>query len=133
MSQKTLSGKQLEPVLVEEFDGHAEVWLRRNIVHDWHDLPDGGSQEFWEADEAHGTMPLGTTAADVLADFDRIWDRFEYSDREYAEMVADGVVRLDEQASDALVELAELAAANEVSIEELTVGLLELAEIVGGE
>lgn len=131
--QQTLSATPLEAVHVEQRGDIADVWLHRNIVHDWHDLPDGGSQEFWQADEVHGTMPAGTTAADVLADFDRIWDRFEYSDREYAEMVADGVTELDQQTSDALIELAELAANNEASIEELTVGLLELAEIIGGE
>ena len=131
--ERTISATPLDAVLVEQQGDHAEVWLRKNIETDWHDEPDGGSQQFWEADEVHGVMPAGTTVAEVEADFDHIWNRFEYSDREYSEMVADGVTELDQQTSDALIELAELAANNEESIEELTVGLLELAEIIGGE
>ncbi len=87
----TMSATPLDAVLVERQGDHVEVWLRKNIETDWHDNEDGGSQQFWEADEVHGTMPLGTTAADALADFDRIWERFEYSDREYAELIADGI------------------------------------------
>jgi hypothetical protein len=34
---------------------------------------------------------------------------------------------------DAIVELADLSAGNEVSIEELTQGVLELAEMIGGD
>lgn len=86
--QHTMSATPLDAVLVEQQGDHAEAWLRRNVAHDWHDLPEGGSQEFWEADETHGTLPAGTTAEEVAADFDRIWDRFEYGDREYAEHVA---------------------------------------------
>lgn len=75
--QQTLSATPLEAVLVEQRGDIADVWLRRNIVHDWHDLPDGGSQEFWSADEAHGTMPSGTTAEQVAASFDVLWEVFE--------------------------------------------------------
>lgn len=89
----TISATPLDAVLVEQQGDHAEVWLRKNIETDWHDEPDGGSQQFWEADEVHGVMPAGTTVAEVEADFDRLWDRFEYSDREYAEHV--GAVSAD--------------------------------------
>lgn len=69
----------------------ADIWLRRNIVHDWHDNPDGSSQEFWSADEVYGTIPSGTTAEQVAADFDKLWLRFDsagLTDREYAERTA---------------------------------------------
>lgn len=54
-----------------------DVWLRRNIIHDYRDEPDGTAQEFWSADEAHGTMPAGTTAEQVKAEFDLLWEVFE--------------------------------------------------------
>lgn len=89
--QQTLSATPLEAVHVEQRGEIADVWLHRNIVHDWRDLPDGSSQEFWGADEVYGTMPAGTTADEVAADFDRLWMRFDnsgLSDREYAELTA---------------------------------------------
>lgn len=89
--QQTLSATPLEAVHVEQRGDIADVWLHRNIVHDWHDLPDGCSQEFWSADEVYGTMPAGTTKAQVEANFDRLWLRFDstgLTDREYAERTA---------------------------------------------
>lgn len=78
-------------MLVRQRSECTDVWLRRNIVHDWHDNPDGGSQEFWSADEVYGTMPAGTTVEQVAADFDKLWLRFDsadLTDREYAERTA---------------------------------------------
>lgn len=90
--QQTLSATPLEAVHVEQRGDIADVWLRRNIVHDCHDLPDGGSQEFWGADEVYGTLPAGTTKEQVEADFDKLWLRFDnagLTDREYAELTAE--------------------------------------------
>ncbi len=79
-------------MLVRQRSECTDVWLRRNIVHDWHDNPDGGSQEFWSAYEVYGTMPAGTTVEQVAADFDKLWLRFDsagLTDREYAERTAE--------------------------------------------
>lgn len=89
--QQTLSSTPLEAVLVAPRGDVTDVWLRRNIVHDYRDEPDGTSQEFWSADEVCGTMPAGTTAEQVKAEFDRLWLRFDsigLTDREYAERTA---------------------------------------------
>lgn len=75
--QQTLSSTSLEAVLVAPRGDVTDVWLRRNIVHDWRDDPDGTSQEFWSADEVHGTMPAGTSKEQVAEDFDVLWEVFE--------------------------------------------------------
>lgn len=90
---------------VEQRGDIADVWLHRNIVHDWHDLPDGGSQEFWSADEVYGTLPAGTTKAQVEADFDRLWLRFDsagLTDREYAERTAEASMQVSNVVREAL-------------------------------
>lgn len=74
---QTYSSTPLDAITVVQDGGEAHVWLRRDITHDWRDEPDGTSQEFWRADEVHGTMPAGTTAVDVAEIFDVLWTVFE--------------------------------------------------------
>ncbi len=53
------------------------MWLRKNIVHDWRDEPDGSSQEFWIADEVCGMVDHVPEVAEIEDDFDGWWDAFE--------------------------------------------------------
>ena len=109
----------------------SDVWLRKNIAETDIELPEGGSQHVWEATVTHGTLPGTPTEAEIEADFDELWQRFEDETLTDAERISDArdTARTN---GDAIAELAEMVAEGEVTMEDLSQAIMELAEIVGG-
>jgi uncharacterized coiled-coil protein SlyX len=108
-----------------------DVWLRRNIEEVDVELPEGGSQHFWEADEAFGILPGYPTVEGVEDQFDELWARFEDESLTDAERIADARDTASTN-SDAIAELADMVAEGEVTMEDLSQAIVELAEIIGG-
>lgn len=128
---RTQSATPLDAVLVAPIagGGASEIWLRRNIEHDVIEHPEG-TQDVWEADEAHGVLPGRPSAAYVEARFAQLWASFEeadLTDRELVELRADTL-------GGGLAEVADLAAENAESYEVLATAFAEFVEeMVGGE
>lgn len=128
---RTESATPLDAVMVASRGPVTDVWLRRNIEEVERELPEGGSQLMWVADEVTGTVAGAITAEDAADDFDALWERLEYESLTDDERVAD-VRDTSMTNSDAIAELAEMVADGEVTMEDLSQAIMELAEIVGG-
>lgn len=127
----TQSASPLDAVQVERRGLVTDVWLRQNIEQVDVELPEGGSQLLWEADEVAGTLPGAVTAESVAERFDALWAELEDAALTDAERIAEA---RDAAATngDAIAELAEMVAEGEVTMEDLAQAIMELAEIVGG-
>ena len=139
----TESATPLEAVQVASRGPVTDVWLRRNIEEVARELPDGGSQLVYVADEVTGTVAGVITAEDAASRFARLWESLEQdalTDREL----------IDAQATElggAILELSEMTADNTASIDgntesiddnsgailELSEMIAELYEKIGGE
>lgn len=127
--QRTQSPQRLNQVQMAVNGTIMEVWLHRNIKQVEIEGEDGLPHTMWEADEVHGTLPASTAGAYVSESFDALWD--EWDDTPVHVRIAE----VRETANDAtagVVEVAELAAGNETSIEEIEAALVELADIIAG-
>ena len=60
-----------EYVYVARPHQQAVVYLRENIVHDFHDEQDGEAIEFWRADEVVTTTDL--PESEIMDNFDALW------------------------------------------------------------
>ncbi len=125
MASTDRSPRPLEPVLMVVNGNDMEVWLRRNIRQE----TDEDGNEVWVADAVHGILPASTTGAYVSENFDALWD--EWDDTPLTVRIAD-VRDATETHDGAIVELAEMVAEGEVTMEDLAQAIVELAEIIGG-
>lgn len=117
--EHTQSATELTPVVVEPNGyGSADVWLNRNITTIEIELEDGLSQTMWEAEQIHYIAPNVPDVADILANFDEVWnDHVGASDvslneladalADLSEIVSDGA-DMTQINSDAIAELSEL-------------------------
>lgn len=81
MLVETLSSHEPPRVSVEHVRGFTNVWLRDNISRDAADMPDGGSREFWRADEVAFSLPGVLTATEVESHFHELWSEHENDGR----------------------------------------------------
>ena len=102
----------------------AEVSLHRNI-----EQVEDEDGIHWEADEVRGEVDATTSGAYIAANFDALWD--EWDDTPLTVRIAD-VRGATETHDGAIVELAEMVAEGEVTMEDLSQAIIELAEIIGG-
>ena len=118
------SADKLDGVLMIVNGNSTEVWLRRNI-----ERVEDEDGTHWEADEVRGEVDATTSGAYIAANFDALWD--EWVDTPLTVRIAD-VRDATETHDGAIVELAEMVAEGEVTMEDLSQAIIELAEIIGG-
>lgn len=133
----TQSATPLQAVQVECRGAYSDVWLRRAITHDVIEFPEG-SQEVWEADEVHGTLPGTPTTDYVSGRFAQLWASFEeadLTDRELIELRADTVGGAVDELAALAAETADATSANSDSIEVICGAIDAMAEEIfgGGE
>lgn len=128
---RTQSATPLATVQVARRGNVSDVWLRRDIEEVDVELPEGGSQHMWEAEEVSLTLPGTPTPEEIEDDFDALWLRAEEEALTDAERLAD-VRETAATNGDAIAELAEMVAEGEVTMEDLAQAIVELAEIIGG-
>ena len=83
------------------------------------------------ADEAFGILPGYPTVEGVEDQFDELWARFEDESLTDSERIDDARDTASTN-SDAIAELADMVAEGEVTMEDLSQAIVELAEIIGG-
>jgi hypothetical protein len=123
---KTASATPLEAAMVARRGPVTDVWLRRNIEEVDVELPEGGSQLMWVADEVTGTVAGAITAEDAASRLNRLWDELEQAaltDRELIGYHAD-------ELGGTILEVTEMISDNTGSIDDNTGAILELSEMV---
>ena len=91
MIVETLSAHEPSRVSVEHVRGATNVWLRDNVDHDVVDMPDGGSQDLWRADEVAFSVPGTLTSEEVASMFDSLWSEHENDGRTASEVAAEAL------------------------------------------
>lgn len=91
MLVETLSSHEPPRVSVEHVRGFTNVWLRDNISRDAADMPDGGSREFWRADEVAFSLPGVLTASEIESRFDALWSAHENDGRPVSEVATEAL------------------------------------------
>lgn len=91
MIVETLSSHEPARVSVEHVRGFTNVWLRDNISRDASDMPDGGSREFWRADEVAFSIPGLLTASEIEARFDELWSAHENDGRPVSDVATEAL------------------------------------------
>lgn len=122
----TESATPLEAVMVASRGPVTDVWLRRNIEQVERELPEGGSQLVWVADEVTGTLVGQVTAEGVASRFARTWDALEEGAMTDRELIGHRADELD----GALLEVTEMLSDNTEGIDDNTGAILELSEMV---
>lgn len=91
MIVETLSSHEPARMSVEHVRGFTNVWLRDNISRDAADMPDGGSREFWRADEVAFSLPGVLTASEIESRFDALWSAHENDGRPVSEVATEAL------------------------------------------
>lgn len=91
MIVETLSSHEPPRVSVEHVRGFTNVWLRDNISRDAADMPDGGSRDFWRADEVAFSLPGILTASEIEQQFDALWTAHENDGRPVSEVATEAL------------------------------------------
>lgn len=123
---RTASATPLDAVMVASRGPVTDVWLRRNIEQVDVELPEGGSQLLWVADEVMGTLPGRVTEQAVAARFALTWDALEEGAMTDRELIGHRADELD----GALLEVTEMLSDTTGDIDDATGAILELSEMV---
>lgn len=91
MIVETISSHEPPRVSVEHVRGFTNVWLRDNISRDAADMPDGGSRDFWRADEVSFSLPGILTAVEIESQFDALWTAHENDGRPVSEVATEAL------------------------------------------
>lgn len=91
MIVETLSSHEPARVSVEHVRGFTNVWLRDNISRDAADMPDGGSRDFWRADEVAFSLPGILTASEIETQFEALWTAHENDGRPVSEVATEAL------------------------------------------
>ena len=131
---RDVASRELRPIEVIRVAGSmaSDVWLRKGIEHTTIIGEQGEEEEVWVAsDVIHGIVDGLKTPQELEDQFDELWARFEDESLTDAERIADARDTAYTN-SDAIAELGDMVAEGEVTMEDLSQAIIELAEIIGG-
>ena len=131
---RDVASRELRPIEVIRVAGSmaSDVWLRKGIEHTTIIGEQGEEEEVWVAsDVIHGIVDGLKTPQELEDQFDELWARFEDESLTDSERIADARDTAYTN-SDAIAELGDMVAEGEVTMEDLSQAILDLAEIIGG-